>query len=90
MAKDRLEHIEESNLIQLSHNLLEAVVKSTNILKGDEFENMDKETQKQKLQEAKTVLGFLNATNSTMKTKMQFFRMVGIGDKISAIKNKKV
>lgn len=90
MAKDTMEHIEQSDLIQVSCDLLSAVVKSTNILKGEELDKMNEEKRKQKLLETRTVLGFLNAANSTLKSKMQYFRMVGVGEKVEAIKKQEI
>lgn len=85
-----MEHIEDSDLIQMSHKLLNAIVDSTDILQSKKLKELDKETQRQKLHEARTVLGFLNAANSTMKTKMQYFRMMEVGEKIEAIKKRKI
>lgn len=76
---DTLDDVEKSDLIQLSRDLLEATVTSTKILDLNEM-------SPGKLQEAKVVLGFLNAANNTMKTKMQFFKMIGLDDKINAVK----
>lgn len=84
MAKDKLiipeqlKDVERSDLVQLSRELLEKVVRSSDILSS-------KKMTVQSAKEAKVVLGFLNACTNTMKTKMQFFKMVGIGEKVKAV-----
>ena len=70
--------IRETELVRLSRKLLESVVSSTDIL------NKNKMTENG-LKEAKLVLGFLNATTSAVKTKMQFFKMIGLDDKIREV-----
>lgn len=78
---DTLGHIERSDLIQLSRELLDAVVRGTAIL-----EVKDKEMTPEKLKESKVVLGYLNAADKTIKTKMQYFKMTGVQRKVDAIK----
>lgn len=78
---DTLSDIGNSDLVQLSRDLLEAVVGSTKIL------NLDEMTP-QKLQESKMVLGFLNAADKTMKTKMQYFQMTGLSEKVAQVRSK--
>lgn len=78
---DNLGDVEQSDLLQLSSALLDSVVASTNVL---EIRDMTPE----KLKECKLVLGYLNATNSVMKTKLGFFKMVGLAPKLDAIKKK--
>ena len=79
--KDTMKHVEESNLIQLSRELLSSIVDSTKILDL-------KEMTPDKLKESKVVLGFLNAADRAMKTKMTYFKMTGVGDKVSAVKHR--
>ena len=55
--KDKLEHIENLNLVQLSRDLLEAMVESTAIMEG-------RKMTEQGLKEAKIVLGYLNAAKN--------------------------
>ena len=76
---DTMENLKGSDLIQLSRKLLTAVVDSTNMLEVQEM------TQN-KLKEAKVVMGFLNAADRAMKTKMSYFKMAGVKDKVEAIK----
>lgn len=83
VVADSLDTIRDTDLVQTARNLLDSVVQSTDMMKIQEM------TPK-KLQEAKIVLGFLNATTNTIKTKMQFFKMVGIDNKIEAVKKMKV
>lgn len=75
---DTLQGMKDYSLVGLSKQLLDASVKSTGILSLEEM-------TPQKLQEAKLVLGFLNATNSVMKTKINIFKMVGLDEKVQAI-----
>ena len=72
-------HIENLDLVQMSRDLLEAMVESTAILEG-------KKMTEQGLKEAKMVLGYLNATNNQVKTRMQWFKMTGLESKISRIR----
>ncbi len=83
MEKDSIKHIEDSNLVQMSRKLLEALVESTAILNGGESKISDKG-----LKEAKTVLGYLNASINATKTRVQWFRMTGLIGKIETVKKK--
>lgn len=76
---DTLNEIKDSDLIQLSRNLLDSVVTSTDML-------VPKNMSPERLQEAKVVLGYLNAANKTILAKMQYFKMVGLGEKVKAVK----
>ena len=78
---DTMQDIKDSDLIKLSRNLLDSIVTSTDMLNP-------KNVTPERLQEAKVVLGYLNASNNALKTKMQYFKMVGIGDKIKAVQRK--
>jgi hypothetical protein len=78
--KDKPEHIENLDLVQMSRDLLEAVIENTAILEGK------KEMTEQGLKEAKLVLGYLNATNNQVKTRMQWFKMTGLESKIKRVK----
>ena len=77
---DTLKDLEKSDLIQFSRDLLESVVQSTNMLNAPEM------TIK-KLQEAKIVLGFLNAARNAMDTKIKMFKLTGLDKKIEAVQN---
>lgn len=77
--KDKPEHIENLDLVQMSRDLLEAMVESTAILEG-------KKMTEQGLKEAKMVLGYLNAANNQVKTRMQWFKMTGLDNKIKSVK----
>ena len=77
--KDGIKHIENSSLVQLSRDLLEALVESSAILNGEKMTMTS-------LLEAKVVLGYLNASINATKTRMQWFRMVGLEDKIKQVK----
>ena len=78
---DTMADIQSTDIVQLSKELLDSVVRSTSIL---EMEGMGPED----LQQAKLVLGFLNATTATMKTKMQFFAMTDLEGKYAAVKER--
>lgn len=77
--KDEIKHIENSSLVQLSRDLLEALVESSAILNGEKMTMTS-------LLEAKVVLGYLNASINATKTRMQWFRMTGLEDKIKQVK----
>lgn len=75
---DTLPGMRDIDLVTLSKNLLDASIKSTGVLDLEEM-------TPQKLQEAKLVLGFLNATNNIIQTKLNVFKMVGLGEKVNAV-----
>ena len=77
--KDTPEHIENLDLVQMARDLLEAMVESTAILEG-------KKMTDQGLREAKLVLGYLNAANNNVKTRMQWFKMTGLESKIDRVR----
>lgn len=77
--KDRPEDIENLDLVQMARDLLEAMVESTAILEG-------KKMNEQGLKEAKLVLGYLNAANNNVKTRMQWFKMTGLESKINRVR----
>ena len=79
--KDKMEHIENLNLVQLSRDLLEAMVESTAIMEG-------RKMTEQGLKEAKIVLGYLNAANTNVKTRIGWFRMQGLEDKVRKVKDR--
>jgi len=79
VVPDTMEDVEKSDLLKTAGKLLNATVNATDIL------NL-KEMTPVKLKESKLVLGYLNATNSIMKTKMTLFKMVGLGDKVKNAK----
>jgi len=76
---DTPEDVRQTDLVKLSSALLRATVDSTGYL------NMSKMTE-EKLKEAKVILGFVNATNSVIKTKMQVFKMLGLDEKVAVVK----
>lgn len=80
--KDKPEHIENLDLVQMARDLLEAVVENTAILEGK------KKMTEQGLKEAKLVLGYLNATNNQVKTRMQWFKMTGLEAKIERVRSR--
>lgn len=77
--KDSIKHLEESNLIQLSRDLLLKMVESSAILEG-------KKMTEQSLKEARLILGYLNASHNILRTRMHFFKMTGLESKIERIK----
>ena len=79
MSKDTKDTIEQSNLVQMSRSLLDSLVESTAILNG-------KKMTEQGLKEAKMVLGYLNASIHATKTRMQWFKMTGLEDKIDRVR----
>lgn len=79
MKPDTIDDLKESDLVQISRQLLEAVIRSTAVMK---LEKMTPE----KLKECRTVLGFLNAANNTLKTKLNIFRLTGMTDKLKFMK----
>ena len=78
---DTMEHIGNTDLVQLSRKLLDSVVTSTDALNSSTM-------TEEKIKEMKVVLGYLNATNNIVKTKMQYFKMLGVGEKVEAIKRR--
>lgn len=77
--KDTVEHIENSDLVQMSRELLDSLVTSTAILDG-------KKMNEQGLKEAKTVLGYLNASINATKTRMQWFKLTGLENKVRSVR----
>lgn len=78
---DTMEDIGKSDLVKLSRELLEATVQSSKI---KEMESMGEED----LKRARVVLGFLNAADKVMRTKIQYFKMANVDDKIAAFKER--
>lgn len=76
---DTIEDIGNTDLVQLSRKLLDSAVKASNALNLKSF-------NEKSLKEMRAVLGFLNVTNSIVKTKMSYFKMVGLTDKYKAVK----
>jgi hypothetical protein len=79
-SPDTIKDLEKTDLVQLSRNLLGAVVDSTNAMDNTV------EMNPKRLQEMRLVLSYLNATVNATKAKMQFFKMVGVGDKVNAVR----
>jgi len=80
-SRDKIEHIENLNLVQLSRDLLTAMIEATALMEGQKM-------TEQGLKEAKLVLGYLNAANSTVKTRIGWFKMSGLQDKVKKIKER--
>lgn len=78
MRPDTIDTLKDNDLVAKAQDLLQAVIKSTNILEIEEMKVED-------IQKAKIVLGFLNSTNSLMKTKLNVFRMTDVGEKVKAL-----
>lgn len=78
---DTLEDIGQSDLVKLSRELLEAVVQSSGIKKMDKIGD-------EEIKQARVVLGFLNATDKVMRTKIQYFKMANIDAKVAEIKGR--
>jgi len=78
--KDTVDHVEESNLVQMSRELLEALVTSTAIL-------TKRKMTEQGLKEGKLVLGYLNASLNATKARMQWFKMTGLEGKLKSVKD---
>lgn len=76
---DTLETVKNTDLVQLSRALLDSVVENTNALSK-------KKMTPERLKEMKMVLGYLTATTSTVKAKMSYFRMIGLGEKVREVK----
>ena len=83
MKKDSIEHIENSDLVQMSRKLLEALIKSTAILNGGKKSKMSE----QGLKEARAVLGYLNASINATRTKLQWFKLTGLQSKIDKVRS---
>jgi len=77
--KDTQKHIDETSMVQLSRDLLLKVVETTGIMQSTKM-------TEEGLKQAKLVLNYLNAVNSTIKTRLQFFKMTGLNDKIRRVK----
>jgi hypothetical protein len=80
---DTVEDIRDTDIVKLSRKLLNSVVDSTGVL------NVKKMTP-DKLAEARVVLGYLNATTKAVQTKIAFFRLVGVTDKIKVIEKRAI
>lgn len=76
-----VEDIKNQDIVRLSRKLLDSVVRQTGILTKNKMTDDD-------LRRAKLVQGYLNASLNSIKTKMQFFRMIGLVEKIDAVKKK--
>ena len=82
-TKDTKAELERSPLVQMSRDLLINLVDSTSMLEK-------KDMNESGLKEAKVVLGYLNAANNTMKTRMQYYRMTDLPNKIRAVKKRAI
>lgn len=72
--------VRDSDLVQMSRNLLESVIDSSEILSMDTM-------GPDEMQRAKIVLGFLNAASGAVNSRMQFFQMTDIEGKYAAVKS---
>jgi hypothetical protein len=76
-----MDEIQKTNLVGKANQLLDAIVESTDAMKPYNL-------NEQKLKEIKLVLGFLNACNNVINTKLKYFKMVGVDKKIEAVKER--
>lgn len=76
-----MDDIEKTNIVNKANNLLDSIVESTSAM-------IPQEVNEERYKEMKLVLGFLNACNNVINTKLKYFKMVDISEKIEAIKNK--
>jgi len=75
---DSLLDIKNSDLVQLSRKLLNSIVDSSGLLYPQEL-------TEEKIKQARLVVSFINATANSMRTKMSYFKMVGLDEKIKAL-----
>lgn len=78
---DTVDDIRDTDIVRLSRKLLNSVVRSTGVM---DVRKMTPE----KLSEARLVLGYLNATTKAVQTKMAFFKLVGITEKVQAVEKR--
>lgn len=78
LQKDTIAHVEQSDLVQVSRNLLGSIIESTSVLEK-------REMTPKALQESKVVLGYLNASIKAVGTRMKYFQMTGVADKVRKI-----
>lgn len=76
-----MDEIKKTNLVSKANDLLDAITESTNAM---EIRTMDEK----RFKEMKLVLGFLNACNNVVNTKLKYYKMTGVEEKIKAIKNR--
>jgi len=76
---DTLEHIKENNILQLTQELLDKVIVSTDALK-------QKKMTPERMKEYRLTLGYVNAVNTSIKTKLIYFRMTDLDLKLAAVK----
>lgn len=79
-TSDSIEDIKDTDIVKLTRTLLNSMVASTGLTNPQEM-------TPSKLQEAKVVLGYVNAQIHAIKTKMQFFKMIGLDEKVKAVKD---
>ena len=79
-SSDSMEDIKDTDIVKLTRTLLNSMVASTGLTNPQEMTSS-------KLQEAKVVLGYVNAQIHAIKTKMQFFKMIGLDEKVKAVKD---
>ena len=76
---DSLLDIEDSDLVQLSRKLLNSIVDSSGLL-------LPQELTTDKIKQARIIVSFINATANVMRTKMSYFKMIGLDDKVNALR----
>lgn len=81
-SPDTIEDLSKTDLVKLSRDLLGKIIENTQIM------DTDIEFNQERLKQANTVLGFLNASIGATKAKMHFFRLTGLDEKIKAVKQK--
>ena len=77
--EETLEKLKKINFVNMAKNLLDS-----SVTKADSYSK--KKYTDQSLKQGKLVLGFLNAFLNSYKTKIQFYKLSGIKDKIKVIK----
>ena len=77
---DSLKDIEESDLVQISRRLLNSIVESSGLLRPQQLND-------QKIKEARLIISFINATAGAMRTKLSYFKMIGLEEKVKAIRD---
>lgn len=77
---DTIEDLSKTDLVKLSRDLLGTVIEGTKIM------DSSIEMTPERLKQANTVLGFLNASVGAVKAKMHFFRLTGLDEKVNAVR----
>lgn len=78
---DSMQDIADADLVQLSRKLLDGVIVSTDAMTAMPM-------SPERAADLRLVLGFLKATNNMINSKLHYFHLVRIDDKIAAVKSK--